>query len=458
MRKPAAALAALALTLVISAAPALAAPTPGSVGLGDSFFPNAGNGGYDVGHYDLKLRYDPGNRRLVAKARIDATATQDLSAFNLDYAGPKIGSVQVGGVKAGFERSGRELTVTPAAPIANGAAFRAKVAYSGRPGTITDEDGSREGWFETDDGALAIHEPRGAITWFPCNDTLLDKAYYRIAITVPKRLKGISNGALEKVRRHGRWKTFQWAMDAPMSTYLALVGIGRYKLDRSPIAGLESVIAVDPRLARQSRKVLGSSAKIVRYFKRLFGPYPFGQAGALIDDAKFIGYALENQTRPFFPGRPDPITYAHEYAHQWFGDSVGLARWQDIWLNESFATWAEWRWDEEKGGPTTAETFAGLLMRPASESNFWNPPTALPGGPRELFTTSTYARGAMALEALRQHVGEPVFLEILSTWSTTYRWGNATTEDFIALSEAVSGQQLDSFFENWLYKPGKPAH
>ena len=187
--------AALVFASVVAAAPAApaayAAPAPGASGLGDSFFPSAGNGGYDVGHYGLDLRYDPSDRILHGRATIDATATQDLSAFNLDYAGPRVKAVTVAGAPAQFSRGGRELVVTPAAPIATGTAFTTVVDYAGRPRTITDADGSKEGWFETEDGALAIQEPRGAISWYPSNDTLLDKATFAVSITVPRTLKAI---------------------------------------------------------------------------------------------------------------------------------------------------------------------------------------------------------------------------------------------------------------------------
>ena len=450
--------AALVCTGAVGGVPAaLAEPAPGAPGLGDSFFPSAGNGGYDAGHYGLRLRYDPADRILRATATIESTAAHDLSSFNLDYDGPRVKRVTVAGVPAAFSREGRELIVTPAAAVIGGTSFTTVVEYAGRPRPITDPDGSQEGWFETEDGAVAVQEPRGAISWYPSNDTPVDKAAFDISITVPKRLKAISNGALVEKRRRGPRTTWSWREDAPMATYLATVAIGRFELDRSRVDGVASVTAVDPALVRRAKPVLAKTGRILRVLGRLFGPYPFGQVGAIVDQGDQIGYAIESQTRPFYPEAPGVLLHVHELAHQWFGDSVGLARWQDIWLNEGFATWAEWRWEEERGGQTTAKTFSKQLATPASQTSFWDPPPAVPGGPEELFATSTYQRGAMCVEALRQEVGDRIFYSILQTWTATHRYATATTEEFIALAEELSGRQLDDFFRLWLYAPGKPS-
>jgi aminopeptidase N len=452
----------IATLVIIAAALALpagaqAAPTPGAAGLGDPYFPDAGNGGYDVGEYSLRLHYKPRSNELDARANITATATQDLSAFNLDYSGPRVRRVRVDNAPATFAQDGRELIVTPPAAIAAGSSFLVSVAYSGRPGTVRDADGSNSGWFRTGDGAVALGEPRGSITWFPSNDTPTDKASYRTKVTVPRSLEAISNGKLVSRRVRGGRATYEWRQAEPMATYLAMLAVGRFRIDRGRVGGVPSLTAVDPKLARQSRRGLGKSDAILRLFKRLFGPYPFSQTGAVVDRAGFVGYALETQTRPTYTSPPDDVLVAHEIAHQWFGNSVGLERWDDIWLNEGFATWAEWRWMQASGGPTTGETFDGLYARPLSANAIWDPPPGDPGGPRFLFSESVYVRAGMTLEALRQRVGTKVFLDTLQAWAATFRHSTATTADFIALAEQHSGQELDAFFQDWLYEPGKPA-
>jgi aminopeptidase N len=452
----------LTLTLIAAAvavvpAGAQAAFTPGAAGLGDPYFPDAGNGGYDVSRYSLDLSYRPGSGKLRAVARIAATATQDLSAFNLDYAGPRVRGVWVnGGPKASFSRAERELAITPNAPIASGSAFVVKVDYRGRPGIVRDPDGSSEGWFRTGDGAIALGEPRGSIAWYPCNDTPIDKASFRIRATVPKRLEAIANGKLLGRKVRGGRATYAWRQREPMSTYLATLAIGNFRIDRGRVAGVRYLNAADVRLADRAGRVLRRTGAILRLFKRAFGPYPFSQVGATVDRAGFIGYALETQTRPTFTSLPDSVILAHELAHQWFGDSVGIERWSDIWLNEGFATWAEWRWAEARGGPSTAATFDDYYAQPA-DAGIWEPPAGDPGGPRHLFGDSVYVRGAMTLEALRQRIGEEPFLATLRAWAATYRHTSATTAQFIALAEQHSGQELDAFFGDWLYAPGKPA-
>jgi len=443
--------------LSCAAAPAAAGPTPGAPGLGDPFFPLSGNGGYDVARYALDLAYRPRSGKLRASAEITATATQELSAFDLDYRGPRITALAVDGVPATFSRRGQELVITPPVAIPPGAVFGVRIAYAGRPHEIEDPDGSAEGWIATDDGAFVADEPRGAPTWFPCNDYLTDKASFAFRITVPRGTEAIANGALVSRRRHGRDVTWTWRAREPMATYLATATIGNFQLHRSHVGRLESVVAVDPRLARPSRSALRRIPAIVRLFRSLYGPYPFGQVGALVDDAPEVGYALETQTRPIFSEAPDDVILAHELSHQWFGNSVSLASWPEMWLNEGFATWSEWRWTQAAGGISTARQFARLNRLPASRERVWSPPPAVISGPQELFAESIYVRGAMALEALRQRIGNDAFYTTLRSWAAEHRYSNVTTEQFIALAESVSGQQLDELFQSWLYEPGKPA-
>jgi aminopeptidase N len=435
------------------AAAVAGASAPGSAGLGDPFFPKAGNGGYDVSRYALRMKLGHKARRLRAVARIEATATQDLTRFNLDYRGPKLRSVRVDGERARRRLRHGELRVRPPAAIEGGESFTVRVRYRGKPHTITDPDGSQEGWIRTDDGAFVAGEPLGSSTWFPCNNTPTDKAAFAFRVTVPRKLKAIANGSLERRVVHRRHATFVWREDDPMATYLATVTTGRFHLSRSKLGGIPSIVAVDPR---ERRSGVRDTAKILALFESLFGPYPFGEVGAIVDHVPSVAYALETQTRPIYNRSPGDVLVAHELSHQWFGNSVSLARWDQIWLNEGFATWAEWRWRQESGGPTTAHVFDELYDTPATDAGFWNPPPGDPGRASHLFDATIYNRGGMTLEVLRQRVGNETFLAILREWASRYAYSNATTADFIALSEEISGESLDQLFDEWLFEPGKP--
>jgi aminopeptidase N len=421
----------------------------------DPFFPRSGNPGYDVSDYALDLAYQPRNGRLNATATIAATAGRRLSNFSLDLDGLKVTAVSVDGRAARFGRGRGKLKVAPRTPPAAGAEFTTVVHYRGKPELVTDPDGSQEGWYRTDDGALAVGEPVGTATWIPCNNTLTDKALFSFEITVPRGLKGVANGRLTGVTRRGSQTVFAWSAAEPMAPYLAGIEIGRGELVRGKIGALPTWTLVDPRLAADSWPVLRKLPEVIHFESGIYGPYPFDAAGSIVDVAGFA-YALETQTRPVYAFVPDLTTVVHETAHQWFGDSVGLKRWPNIWLNEGFATWTQWYYAERHGGTPAARTFRALYRVPAANTRFWDPPSGHPGTAKNIFATSTYVRGAMALEALREKIGTAKMLKTLRRWATEHRYGNADIDQFIALAEEVSGRDLGPLFQRWLYKRGKP--
>ncbi|MGV1046924.1 MAG: M1 family metallopeptidase [Solirubrobacterales bacterium] len=442
---------ALALASLVLASAAGAAEKPR-----EPFFPRSGNAGYDARHYDVHLSYRPSNATLRAAATIDAFSTRRLSRFSLDLDGLEVTKVLVDGEPARFNRGRGKLKLRPRTPVARGERFTVAIRYQGRPRKVTDPDGSQEGWYRTDDGALAVGEPVGTAAWLPCNNVPADKASFEISISVPKALKAVSNGRLHAVGVRGRRKTFTWVESEPMSTYLAVVDIGRGKLVRSEPDGLPSWTLVDPRLTRESAPVLAQLPEVIRFESKIYGDYPFAAAGSIVDEAPQLGYALETQARPIYAFAPDLTTLVHETAHQWFGDSVGLKRWPNIWLNEGFATWTEWYYAERHGGQTARQAFRRLYRVPASKTDFWDPPSGHPGTAKNLFATSTYLRGAMTLEALRVEIGTRLTLRLLRRWASGHRHASADIEQFVDLAEEVSGRQLDGLFDRWLYQRGKP--
>nr|WP_189313260.1 M1 family metallopeptidase [Streptomyces brasiliensis] len=445
----------VAVAALLAAGPATAG-TIGSAGAGDPYFPLSGNGGYHVRHYGLTLRYDTASRHLDGTAVLTARALQRLTRFDLDLKGLEVTGLTVDNAAAGHRRNGQELLVTPRRALRQGQEFRVTVTYRGTPRPVTDPDGSADGWSPTDDGAFVAGEPQGAMTWFPANSHPGDKSSYDVTITVPQGRTAVANGVLlGQHTAHGR-TTFRWRQTEPMAACLATATVGKFDVERYTTRdGIQVYNAVDPREAKAAAPVLKKLPSVLEWESGLFGPYPFRAAGSIVDRAPDIGYALETQTRPVYASAPSLSTLVHESAHQWFGDSVSLSTWKDIWLNEGFATYAEWLYSEQHGGASAQKAFDALYARPVSDG-LWEFPPGDPGTGANIFGTPVYDRGAMVLHELRKAVGDPAFFRILRAWAAEHHNAHGTTAQFTHLAERVSGKNLQSLFRIWLYERGKP--
>ncbi len=457
-----------ATALLAAAAPATATRwVQGSDGLGDPYYPKAGNGGYDVRHYHLNLDYTPNPVNfLEGSALITARATENLSRFNLDFR-PfyEISSLRVNGLRASYTREGdHELVITPRLKIPKGWPIVVRVEYSGQPEAVIDPDDSLEGWVPLeDDGAFVVNEPQGSPGWYPANDNPRDKATYSFSVTVPEGQTALANGRLlhDPVTRNGR-TTWRWIEDSPMSPYLATATNGVFDTDFSGrVDGRPIYNAVDPDVTtpQVAKDRIATTDDVITFFSDLYGDYPFSSVGNVVDLAPEVGYALESQTKAMYSNTPSQNTFVHEMAHQWFGNAVTPVEWVDIWLNEGFARWSEWIWNERNDPtqPTAQQRFDTFYATPASNEVFWGPPPGKPGDAAAIFDGTVYTRGAMTLQALRQKLGDDDFFEILRRWYSENKYGNVTTAEFIDLSEEVSGQDLGQFFQVWLYELDKPT-
>jgi aminopeptidase N len=436
----------------------------GAPGAGDRYFPTLGNGGYDVEHYTLELSYDPNSGVLAGTATIEAEATKALKSFNLDLAGLEVESITVDGDEAKFERDDAELIVTPAEGLEKRGTFTTAVEYSGVPDPESDPSlGIPLGWIPLDDGSYVLSEPIGAQSWYPVNDHPSDKATYTFRITVPDPLIAAANGLLtEQVPGDGS-TTYVWESGDPIASYLVEVAVGNFVIVDGGSAGdvpIRHVFAED--IAQEATEAAEKTPDMVEFYSEQFGPYPFEAYGVLVID-RSLGVALETQTLSLFGsdfiggggfeaiGGADVIL-AHELAHQWFGNAVSPARWRDIWLNEGFATYAQWLWEEHSAGVPVARS-----ARSAYEAMgaFAGIPPGDPGVDR-LFSGSVYQRGALTLQALRVEVGDDAFFGILRTYYERFNGKSVTTDDFIAVAEEVSGLDLDALFQAWLYELALP--
>jgi len=568
--------------------PAVQPARPGAAGLGDPIFPQAGNGGYDAQHYLVDLRVDVDENVLTGTVTMTAEASRALSAFNLDFAGFAIDDVAVNAKSVAYERAGRELTLVPSSSIAAGEPFTTQVSYHGTP----EEDGA---WHHQDGAVFVTGEPVGAATWYPVNNHPLDKATYTFRIKTNQPYTAVASGRLVDTVKDRDAVTTVWKMDRPMASYLSMIYVADLVVrDGDDLADLSIQNYIPPRLTQKANGLFDSQDEMIDFFETYLGPYPFRAYGAALVDAQWGG-ALETQSLSLFgrrglgigmtmpegvelPIEASPTTViAHELAHQWFGNSVSLESWQDIWLKEGLATYASWLWWEYTEGKEALEgiverryaavaeaidgrmfTFSdnptpfdglsgaeamdvlssldpealsnqrkltealtseeltskseepaaamenlsddhigqmiGLLPQgelsgrevlrilkalPVDEmsgrqifqalvvlqiydvagmSIFQGARIAAPGNPPpdNLFNISIYDRGALTLHALRTRVGDEMWFEIMRTYYDAYKYGNAGTADFINVAEEVSEEDLDGFFEAWLYEEEMP--
>ncbi|MGV9351764.1 M1 family metallopeptidase [Streptomyces spiralis] len=460
--------------------------TPGAPGAGDPYFPDMGNGGYDAQHYSLSLKYDPATKAIDAVAKISARTTQNLSQFDLDFLGPfNISKVTVNGRAASYTRTGaQELVIAPDQLMATGEDFIVEVAYSGVPQLINDPSLGVAGWIATHDGAVTLSQPYGSATWYPVNDTTHDKATYDFTVTVPTGLQVLANGDPAGEVEEGSNTTFRWIDSEPTSSELVLMAIGHFDVsDTRTASGLRNITAVDPaavqaglssaatadqtegRGQRRTAPLTApaddfnkTTADVAEWAQNLYGTYPFSSVGGIDVLAPNVGYSMETQTRPVYakgsPGAlPSASLISHELAHQWFGNSVTPNTWQDMWLNESFATYTEWLYSEQHGGQTVQQIFDAAYN---SASRNWSGKVADPGRDH-IFDDLVYTRGAMTLHQLRLAIGDTAFFKLVKEWPAAYRYGNATTAQFMAFAQQYTQTDLSPLFQTWLYTEGKPA-
>ena len=433
-------------------------PPTEAEGLGDSFYPFLGNGGYDALHYEIELDVDPAANTISALTSITAQATKDLETFNLDLSGLEVHSVTVDGAHAESWRSGHELTVQPASPLAAGSQFETEVAYSGSPEPLDDPGVpfAKIGWLHRDGVIYTVSEPSGAMTWFPANNHPTDKATFEIQVTVPEGLVAAATGLLISETTESGETTSVWRMDDPMATYLAAVYIGDFeRIDHGPLYD-GGPITRDylPRDAPdEMAQALSVTPDVIAFLEERLGPYPFDAYGTIVMPFP-LGFALENQTLSIHgPATIGPDIIAHEAAHQWLGNSVSPDDWSEIWMNEGFATYLHLMFE--------AEHFGADLNDTMTEVYAWLSDSGIgpPGGIeiQDLFGASVYYRGAATLHALRLHIGDDTFYEILRTHYDRSAGGTTNTEEFLGMVDELAGPAAVDLVESWLYDETVPA-
>jgi aminopeptidase N len=450
----------LAATLVGALASGSAAAPAAAPQVPDPYFPEDGNVGYDVLHYDIHDRYRFDDKYLAGTTTVRLKPLAELSSFNLDLL-LTVDSVKIDGVEAAFDKADQhELTVTPTEPLADGEPVDVKVKYHGFPAKV-EGDGPQPGnWLASRREVVTMNEPHMAAWWFPSNDHPTDKATFDIRITTAKRREVVSNGVRVGRTVNGTQATTHWRMTDPMATYLAFFAAGDFDIESGKAHGQRYYNAVSQQLGANARESnmarLRKSARITAWLEDELGDYPFATTGGLVTSLA-PGFALENQTRPTYSPNPALTIVVHELAHQWFGDSVSVEGWDDIWLNEGFASYMQWRYDEAHDGRTTNRWLRIYYNYYSDDRSFWDLDISDPG-PANIFAGAVYDRGAMTLAALRNRIGKADLRRLLRDWASAHSYDNADSPEFEELAESVSGENLDAFFDAWLREDSPPPN
>lgn len=435
---------------------------------GDGYFPEHGDDRFAVVRYELELAYRPKENRLggVARLRCRTCGPEALGEMVLDLEQRfRVGRVLVDGAEAAARHRGGRLRVRLPDPLAGeGAEFEVEVEYGGQPHPVRTPWGG-VGWDELTDGSLTANQPIGAPSWFPCNDRPNDKAAYRIAVTAPPGYAVVACGALRSRTPGPSGTTWVYEQPAPTAPYLASVQIGRYAEEVLTGTGTAAdadappqAVHCPPELLPAVRHDFGRQQLMMKLFSDLFGPYPFERYDVVVT-ADELDLPVEAQGLSLFGAnhvdgqRGSERLVAHELAHQWFGNSVGLDGWQYIWLNEGFAQYAEWLWCEHADGPAPTVLAAAAHAQLAAL-----PQDLVLGAPgrKHLFDDRVYQRGALTVHALRLRLGDPAFFTLLRTWTARHRHATASTGSLTALAAEAAGAPLDDLFDAWVLGTALP--
>lgn len=381
------------------------------------------NLGFHVRSYHLDLTYRVGPNHLSGIATLQLDNWQPLRTMTLDLS-PRLRATRITAQgTAGqtvrvsrFRQAQGKLHLTFAQEIPVDSEFTLVIRYTGNPTPIRSPWGEI-GWEELENGALVASQPNGAPSWFPCDDTPDEKARYEIIVTTDNPYAVAVNGTLLSKRTGGSTTTWHYRVGNPMATYLATVQIGEYHqlLLSEPGAKVPVRAWVPPLLKDSARTEFADQARMLELYTELFGPYPFNSYSVVVTEDE-LEIPLEAQGLSIFGSNHIKGDHAwerliaHELSHQWFGNSLGLAQWNDIWLNEGFACYCEWLWFEHSTARPAAvsarEHYDELAAKP--QDLLLSDP-----GARDMFDDRVYKRGALTVHALRVLLGDVPFFRML---------------------------------------------
>lgn len=416
----------------------------------------------DILKYDLSFDLNTKENILTGVAKLTAIKILDFILehepkleLNIElniYDNLEVSSVKIYDEQIDFKRKKNRLFIKTKKVIPD--TFVVEIKYSGTP-QRGGFDGFVFGSVNGNDLVYNISEPNYASTWFPCDDDPSDKASLDIKITNDSQFVSISNGKLIDVINSGSKKTYHYKTFYPISPYLIAVYSAPYKTFSDVYVSLDGSDSMQvnyyamPEHFDDAKIDFGEHVDYLQTLSKIFGEYPFIKEKYGVAEFLWNYGAMENQTITGvgynFIGGNNYFrdTYVHELAHHWWGNSVGPKTWNDIWLNEGFATYSEALYNEAKNGK---EALKSTML-----SKFSNYFRGTLYAPKDLFGETIYEKGAWVLHMLRYEIGDRNFFSVLHTYYDTYKYSNASVEDFKSVCEKISGQNLDKFFDQWVY-------
>jgi aminopeptidase N len=438
--------------------PPVSSSAPHGQGVGDDYYPDDGNRGYDVKGYHVSLDYYRRNQSISATATITSTATARLTSLNFDLVGMRVRTVTVDGVPARFHRAwAHELVVTPEHALPDGRRFVTKVTYDGKPG-VDPVGAITSGWYDatTPGAGFIAGEPHSCTLWYPCNDHPTDKARFSLAATVPRPFAVISNGYSQHTTPGMRGatpvRTYRWTLTEPTATYLTTIYIDKLTFERSTLPDGTPVVSAygpDPGSAPEREAKL---PEILRMLESHWGPYPAPAAGGIFVSGE-VPFSLEVFTRPLYTEGADVATIVHENAHEWWGDNISVRRWKDICFNECLASYSQWLWDEHNGADLDARYDRGVKGRPS-----WLAWPLYDMGAGHEFEPPVYFKGQYFIHALRNKIGDRVFFAAMREIQRTRSGLNMSMMGLRDALEHETGVDLTSFWSDWVLHARVPSH
>jgi aminopeptidase N len=418
--------------------------------------------GFDVLHYRLDVTPSRTNRNIsgtvtitlvvlgAGLTQIDLNSRVTIDAITVEGT-PRTGWTQGGGAL--------HIPICEAAncpPHAPGDTLEVAVTYHATPATL--------GFYYYVRNSYTFTEPFDSPYWYVCRDDPSDKATLDVYATVPDTNSCYSNGVLVDVTPAGAGKsTWHWQETHPIATYLVSIAVYKSWELHQTHGTVPILSAVFPEDSTKAKADFLNVPAMVGVFEGRWAPYPFDKVGQAFV-TNFPAGGMEHQSMTTFNRslvtgtRANEIVWAHELAHQWWGDWVTLATWPNIWLNEGFASYGEAEWMEDFYGPAAYASTISSQMTSAlnMDANFrhpvYNPPT------NQMFSQTIYKKGSLLLHMLRRILGDGPFFAGMQLYGSRFAYGNATSADFQTAMEDASGQDLDWYFNPWLYGQGLPTY